>query len=71
MVVGELLVAMRDAEFVQPPHEPAGSVERPRLQPKDLRRDIAGLRSGEQIAGNHRIGLGHPERVDVNLVEAR
>src|SRR5260370_30110656 len=27
MVVGELLVAMRDAEFVQPPHEPAGTVE--------------------------------------------
>src|SRR5229473_6877821 len=27
MVVGELLVAMRDAELVQPPHEPAGTVE--------------------------------------------
>src|ERR1700730_1140112 len=27
MVVGELLVAMRNAKFVQPPHEPAGTVE--------------------------------------------
>src|SRR6266550_3761503 len=27
MVVGELLVAMRNAELVQPPHEPAGTVE--------------------------------------------
>src|SRR6266851_8750020 len=27
MVVGELLVAMRNAELVQPPHEPAGPVE--------------------------------------------
>ena len=33
---------------------------RPCFQPKDLRRDIAGLRVGEQIAGNHGIGLGHP-----------
>src|SRR5580693_1915982 len=32
---------------------------RPRLQPKDLRRDIAGLRGGKQIAGHCRIGLGH------------
>jgi hypothetical protein len=27
MVVGELLVAMRNAEFVQAPHKPAGAVE--------------------------------------------
>jgi hypothetical protein len=27
MVVGELLVAMRNAELVQPAHEPAGTVE--------------------------------------------
>ena len=27
MVVGELLVAMRNAELVQPPHEPAGTVK--------------------------------------------
>src|ERR1700736_5370627 len=27
MVVGELLVAMRNAELVQPPHKPAGAVE--------------------------------------------
>jgi len=27
MVVGELLVTMRNAELVQPPHEPAGAVE--------------------------------------------
>src|ERR1700751_4813177 len=31
---------------------------RPRLQPEDLRRDIAALRGGEQRAGNHGIGLG-------------
>src|ERR1700731_1674957 len=31
MVVGELLVAMRDAKLVQPPHEPAGSVEQVEL----------------------------------------
>src|SRR6266404_3664524 len=27
MVVGELLIAMRNAKLVQPPHEPAGPVE--------------------------------------------
>jgi hypothetical protein len=27
MVVRELLVAMRDAKLVQPPHEPSGTVE--------------------------------------------
>jgi hypothetical protein len=31
MVVGKLLVAMRDAELVQPPHEPAGPVEQVEL----------------------------------------
>src|SRR6267378_8075583 len=47
MVVGELLVAMRNAELVQPPHEPAGPVEQielillaavdvERLQPADI-----------------------------------
>ena len=27
MVVGELLVTMRDAELFQTPHEPAGAIE--------------------------------------------
>jgi hypothetical protein len=31
MVVGELLVAMRDAKLVQPPREPAGTVEQIKL----------------------------------------
>jgi hypothetical protein len=31
MVVGELLVAMRDAKLIQPPHEPAGTVEQVEL----------------------------------------
>src|SRR5712671_1883589 len=31
---------------------------RPGFQPEDLRSDIAGLRVGEQIAGNQGIGLG-------------
>jgi hypothetical protein len=31
MVVGKLFVAMRDAEFVQPPHEPTGTIEKVEL----------------------------------------
>jgi hypothetical protein len=31
MVVGKLLVAMGNAELVQPPHEPAGAVEQVEL----------------------------------------
>jgi hypothetical protein len=31
MVVRELLVAMRNAKLVQPPHEPAGAVEQVEL----------------------------------------
>jgi hypothetical protein len=31
MVVGELLVAMRNAKLVQPPHQPAGAVEQVEL----------------------------------------
>jgi hypothetical protein len=31
VIVGELLVTMRDAELVQPPHEPASAVEQVEL----------------------------------------
>jgi exodeoxyribonuclease V alpha subunit len=33
MVVGELLVAMRDAKLIQPPYKPAGTVKRVELIP--------------------------------------
>ena len=35
VVVGKFLVAMRDPELAQPPHEPAGTVEQiERLKPR-------------------------------------
>jgi hypothetical protein len=55
-IIGELASMSRSAAWVLR-YRPFAPI-RPCFQPKDLRRDIAGLGVGEQIAGDQGIGLG-------------